>query len=162
MGRVQSDGGSAMASIDLAAFLREGVAIVVATADEDLRPQIARGWGPELAPDGATLSLCVGAPPESTMRANLDRGGVMAATFSLPSTYRTAQLKGPVLSAQDPTAEQLARVEEHLAAFTAQSAEVGLAPALAPRLRERALVAVEMAIRERYDQTPGPKAGSRL
>jgi hypothetical protein len=151
-----------MDGIDLAALLREGAAVVVATADEHLRPEIARGWGPELAPDGATLTLCVGAPPQSKTRANLDRGGVMAATFSLPTTYRTVQLKGSVLAARVPAPEQLVRVEEHLAAFIEQAAQVGLSPALAPRLRERALVAVEMAIRERYDQTPGPRAGSRL
>jgi hypothetical protein len=151
-----------MAGIDLAALLREGVAVVVATADGDLRPHIARGWGPQLAPDGATLSLCVGAPPHSRTRANLDRGGVVAATFSLPSTYRTVQLKGPLLAAREPTPEQLARVEEHLARFIEQAAQVGLSPALAPRMRERVLVAVEMAIGERYDQTPGPRAGSRL
>jgi hypothetical protein len=159
---VNGRGASAPGQIDLPTLLGEGVAVVVATADEHLRPQITRGWGPQLDADGETVTLCVGAPPGSPMRANLDRGGVIAATFSLPTTYRTVQLKGPVLSVGEPGPEQLARVEEHIAAFGDQAAAVRLPSGVAPRLREHTLVAVDMAIRERYDQTPGPKAGSRL
>jgi hypothetical protein len=148
--------------LDLPSFLREGVAVIVATCDERLRPEIARGWGPTLAPDGATLTLCVGAAADSPMRANLERGGTLAATFSLPTTYRTVQLKGPVLDVGEPSGADLARADEHLAAFTEQVARIGIPPSRAPRLREPVLLAVRMDIRERYDQTPGPRAGSAL
>jgi hypothetical protein len=147
---------------DLPSFLREGLAVIVATCDGELRPQISRGWGPALAPDGAALTMCVGAAAGSRMRANLERTGMIAATFSLPTTYRTVQLKGPVLTVREPIAEDLARVDEHLAAFVEQVARVGMAASRTPRLREPALLAVQMEIRERYDQTPGPRAGSPL
>jgi hypothetical protein len=148
--------------LDLPAFLREGLAVIVATCDEQLRPAISRGWGPALAADGIMLTMCVAAAAASTMRANLERGGTIAATFSVPTTYRTVQLKGPLVSVQEPAAEHLARVDEHLAAFVEQVGRVGIPASRAPRLREPALLAMRMEIRERYDQTPGPRAGAKL
>ena len=94
--------------------------MIVATRDDQLRPEITRGWGPLLADDEASLELCVAAAPASRTRANLDRGGVMAATFSVPTTYRTVQLKGAVLAVGEPRADQLARVDAHLAGFGEQ------------------------------------------
>jgi hypothetical protein len=149
-------------ALDIPSFLRGGLAVIVATCDERLRPEISRGWGPLLAPDGIALTLCVGAAAGSSMRANLEGGGTMAATFSLPTTYRTVQLKGPVLEVADPSAEQLERADEHFAAFVEQVGRVGISASRAPRLREPALLAVRMEVRERYDQTPGPRAGTAL
>ena len=58
-------------------FIHGGVAVGVATRDDDLRPEFARGWGPEVSADGRSLRLCVTAPEGSRMRANLraERGG---------------------------------------------------------------------------------------
>ena len=150
------------AGLDLSSFLREGLAVIVATCDEQLRPEVSRGWGPVLTADSAMLTMCVAAAAESKMRVNLERGGTIAATFSLPTTYRTVQLKGPLVSVREPTAEHLACVDEHLAGFVEQVARLGIPASRAPRLREPALLAVQMQVRERYDQTPGQKAGSPL
>jgi hypothetical protein len=149
-------------ALDLQAFLNEGLAVIVATCDEGLRPEISRGWGPALASDGAALSLCVGASGDSRMRANLVRGATIAATCSLPTTYRTVQLKGPVLHVGEPSGEDLERADAHLAAFVEQVGRIGIPAGRAPRLREPVLLAVRMEIRERYDQTPGPRAGAAL
>ena len=159
------DGLSAVAilgGVDLRAFLDGGLAIIVATADGQLQPEISRGWGPHLGGDGESLELCVGAAPGSRTQANLARGGVIAATFSVPTTYRTVQLKGAVLDVGEPTAAQVARADEHLAAFVRQVAQVGVPAVAAARMREPVLLAVRMTIAERYEQTPGPKAGSAL
>jgi hypothetical protein len=50
-------------------FIQGGVAVGVATRDDDLRPEFARGWGPEVSADGRSLRLCVTAPEGSRMRA---------------------------------------------------------------------------------------------
>ena len=62
---------------DVVEFIHGGVAVGVATRDDDLRPEFARGWGPEVSADGRSLRLCVSAPEGSRMRANLvgERGG---------------------------------------------------------------------------------------
>ncbi|WP_354698004.1 hypothetical protein DSM112329_03664 [Paraconexibacter sp. AEG42_29] len=151
-----------LGGVDLRAFLDDGLAIIVATADDQLHPEISRGWGPQLADDGESLELCVAAAPGSRTRVNLERGGVIAATFSVPTTYRTVQLKGPVVDVGEPTSAQVIRADEHLAAFVRQVAQVGVPPVAAGRMREPVLLAVRMSIAERYEQTPGPKAGLPL
>jgi hypothetical protein len=138
------------------------VAIVVATRDGDLRPEIARGWGPDVAEDGSAVSLCVATAPGSRTRANLESNGAIAATFSLPTTYRTVQVKGVALDVAEPSAERLARVQEHAAAFVAEVVQVGIPREAAPRFVGSGFVAVTFAVRELYDQTPGPTAGERL
>jgi hypothetical protein len=147
---------------EIAAFVCSGVAVIVATRDADLRPQAARAWGPEIYADGAAIALCVGAAADSPTRANLEVGGPIAAVFSLPTSYRTVQIKGDVLELADPTPQQLARVEEHFDAFARETAQVGLPPERARRLLDSSFVAVRFSARELYDQTPGPNAGARL
>jgi hypothetical protein len=146
----------------LAAFVRSGVATVVATRDDDLGPEIARAWGAEVSTDGASVTLCVPAPPGSKTLANLEGNGAFTATFVLPTTYRAVQIKGTVLDVCEPTPEQLARFEEHVAAFIDQAEQIGITPKQVHALVEPEYVAVTFSVRELYDQTPGPSAGSRL
>jgi len=147
---------------DLAAFVHSGVATVVATRDDEMRPEITRGWGPDVATDGASVTVCVTAPPDSKARSNLERNGAIAVNFTLPTTYRSTQLKGSVLDLRDPSPAELARVERHIALFVEQTEQVGLPAAGARQLAERNLLAVTFAVRELYDQTPGPNAGKPL
>jgi hypothetical protein len=147
---------------ELAAFVRSGVATVVATRGDDLRPEIARSWGPEVSADGASVTLCVPAPFGSQTLRNLEGNGAITATFVLPTTYRALQIKGTVTDVREPTPEQLARVEEHIAAFTDQVERIGVTSTQVRALVEPEYVAVTFAARELYDQTPGPGAGSRL
>jgi hypothetical protein len=146
----------------VAAFVSGGVAVVVATRDAELRPEVARAWGPAFSAGRDTITLCIGAPPESRTRANLQEGRSIAATFSRPTTYRTVQIKGEVLGLEEPTPQQLARVDEHFSAFARETEQVGLSPDLIRRLVDPVFVAVTFAVRELYDQTPGPNAGARL
>jgi hypothetical protein len=159
---VERPHGDPVVGPDLAAFVRSGVATVVATRDDDLGPEIARAWGSEVAADGASVTLCVPAPAGSKTLANLEGNGAITATFVLPTTYRAMQIKGAVLDVHEPTREQLTRVEEHIAAFTDQAEQIGVTRKQVQALVEPEYVAVTFAVRELYDQTPGPSAGSRL
>ena len=147
---------------DVIAFLRGGLAIVVATRDDELQPEIARGWGPEVAPGGTSVTLCVSVAPGSRTRANLQGNGAIAVTCSRPSTYRTVQLKGRAVDVREPGEEQLARARQHLAAFVEEVQQVGLRPDDARGFMEPELVAVTVEVRELFDQTPGQNAGARL
>jgi hypothetical protein len=53
-------------------------------------------------------------------------------------------------------------VEEHLAAFGRDVEQVGMPGDSGRRLIDRRLAAVTVAVRELYDQTPGPNAGAPL
>jgi hypothetical protein len=139
-----------------------GVATIVASRDDRLRPSIARGWAIEVSADGTDVRLCVEAPVGSRMRDNLQSNGAIAVTCSRPTTYRTVQLKGRVASIADPSAEQLADVERHAEAFSSEAEQVGLGPGSGFRLLDSALLSVIFEVAEIYDQTPGPNAGARI
>jgi len=145
---------------ELAEFVHGGVAAIAATRDEAMRPHIARAWGPDV--DGETVTLCLGAAPDSRAAENLRANGAIAVTFSLPTTYRGVQMKGVAGEVGEPSAAQLERVEAHVEAFVEQTVQVGLTPEQGRRFSRGPLVAVTFDVIELYDQTPGPGAGARL
>jgi hypothetical protein len=130
---------------DLAVFVAGGVAIGVSVCDERLRPYYARGFGPELSPDGRALRLAVTAPPGSEIRRLLAGGCRIAIGFSTPSVARAVQMKGAVEDAYDAEATSIGMSEPLLRRFAAAVE----------------CVTVTCAIDEVYDQTPGPTAGKR-
>lgn len=147
-------------SDELRGFLQSGLAIVVATRDDELRPEIARGWGLELDRDRATL--CLGVPPGSRSRANLEANGAVAVTCSRPSTYRTVQLKGASVELREPDERQRTLVRRHLEAFVEEVRAVGVRPEGARTFLGTDLCSVTFVVHEVYDQTPGEQAGQPL
>jgi hypothetical protein len=144
-------------------FIQGGVAVGVATRDDDLRPEFARGWGPEVSADGRSLRLCVTAPAGSPMRANLERNGAVAVGFSPPTIARAVQVKGVAGAVGEPETADLERVERHFRSFVAEAGRIGAPAELSQRMFVRTgLVAVQLSIDEVFDQTPGPTAGRRL
>jgi hypothetical protein len=149
---------------DIAAFLRQGVSLVVATRNEDLRPAVTRGWGAAESADGSAVTVCLPAAPGSEVRANLESNGAVAISCTLPSSYRSVQIKGTAIALAEPTAEQLALAEDHITAFVEETRRFGDIP---PSQRHRVGVgpldlALTFAVEELFDQTPGPAAGTRL
>ncbi len=143
-------------------LLLAGVATVVATRDERMRPSLQRGWALAVSDDGREVTVCVSAAPGSQTRENLEQNGAVAVTCSRPTTYRTVQFKGKVVAIRDITPEQRAGAEAHADALSREAGELGLPPDTGRRLFGSDLVAVTVAVAELYDQTPGPKAGARL
>jgi hypothetical protein len=144
-------------------FIHGGVAVGVATRDDELRPEFARAWGPEVSADGRSLRLCVATPEGSRMRANLGQNGAVAVGFSPPTIARAVQVKGVATAVGEPEAADLERVERHVRSFVAEAERIGAPTELSERLFVReGLVAVQLSIDEVFDQTPGPTAGRRL
>jgi hypothetical protein len=144
-------------------FIHGGVAVGVATRDDDLRPEFARGWGPEVSADSRLLRLCVAAPEGSRVRANLERNGAVAVGFSPPTIARAVQVKGIAVRVGEPEAADLERVERHVRLFVAEAERVGAPAELSRRMFVgTGLVAVQFSIDEVFDQTPGPTAGRHL
>ena len=144
-------------------FIHGGVAVGVATRDDDLRPEFARGWGPEVSADGRSLTLCVPAPEGSRMRANLEQNGAVAVGFSPPTIARAVQVKGVATLVGEPEAADLERVDKHVRSFVAEAELIGAPAELSQRMFVgTGLVAIQFSIDEVFDQTPGPTAGRRL
>ena len=139
-----------------------GPACIVASRDEDMRPEIARGWAPELELQAAIATVCVGSARDSRMDSNLRSNGAIAVTMNHPATYHGFQAKGRITEIGEPSAEQLEHVQAHVAAFAAEVERVGLSEEQLRRLLVADLISVTFAVHELYDQTPGPRAGARL
>jgi hypothetical protein len=95
---------------------------------------------------------------------DLRANGLIAVVFSEPTTHHTLQLKGndaQVLPC-DQAGEAVA--ERHLRRFVDELADIGIRADVARTLlaREGGLVAVRFTVREAYEQTPGPQAGTAL
>jgi hypothetical protein len=150
------------AGIDIAELVRQGVAVIVATRDGESRPELSRAWGPVLSEDGARLTVCVEAAPDSAMARNLGSGSPVAATLARLASQTTVQLKGRVVEVAAPTQDRLDAVSQHVDGFVAETAVVGVPESLARSFVGPDLLTVTIEVAERFDETPGAGAGTPL
>ena len=152
---------------ELKAFLEGPVSVLVGTRDSRLVPEITRAWGVQVTRD-SRVSLCVPLATSRKTLDNLEANGEIAATFSLPTNYRTLQLKGRHATAAEPDRTDLAAVERHREAFAAVNEPLGQSRQNVEAFwrveieTSAELVKVLFAPEQIFDQTPGPGAGKSL
>jgi hypothetical protein len=129
-------------------------------------PEVCRGWGVGLAPDGSAIDICVYAHSGLRTLANLAENDHAAITLTSPSTYRSLQIKGrATVSAAGE--DDLALVARHQRAFVEEVAAVGLSAESSARLFgaeadvSAAMARIRITVEAMFDQTPGPGAGGR-
>ena len=155
-------------SAELKAFLESGVSVVVGTRDADLVPEITRAWGLLVSKDRKSISLCVPLATSHKTLDNLAGNGQITVCCSLPTSYKTVQLKGQCIETTDPRRADLTAVERHREAFGRLNVRIGV-----PRQRTETfwrreletspdLVKLRFVPEQIFDQTPGPDAGSPL
>ena len=155
-------------SAELKAFLESGVSVVVGTRDADLVPEVTRAWGLLVSKDRKSISLCAPLATSDKTLDNLAGNGQMTVCCSLPTNYKTVQLKGQCIERADPSRADLAAVERHREAFGRLNERIGV-----PRQRTETfwrreletspvLVKLRFVPEQVFDQTPGPDAGSPL
>jgi hypothetical protein len=148
--------------------VESGVTVLVATRDARLIPEMVRGWGLRVLPDLQQLEICIA---ECTGRQTLDNladNGEVAVTVTVPSTYRSIQFKGRAVETSAPFPEDYEHVDRDRESFLAAVEQVGLLRPIATRIFaaemevSSAMIKIRLGIREIFEQTPGPRAGSRL
>jgi hypothetical protein len=155
-------------SAELKAFLESGVSVVVGTRDAELAPEITRAWGLLVSKDRKSLSLCVPLATSQKTLDNLAGNGQIAVCCSLPTSYRTVQLKGQCIKTTDPRSADLAAVEGHREAFSRLNVRIGFARERTETFWRKELETSPVLVKLRvipeqvFDQTPGPDAGSPL
>ncbi len=148
-----------MIEIDLGDLVRRGVAVIVATSDEAMRPELGRAWGPDLSADRGQLTICVEAPPGSAMARNLAVGAPVAATITRLTSAATVTLRGPVVAVAEPDPDRVDAVAGHVEAFVAEMAAVGAAESIARGLVGPHLLCVTIEVAEQVTETPGTGVG---
>jgi hypothetical protein len=155
-------------SAQLKAFLESGVSVVVGTRDADLVPEITRAWGLVVSKDRKSISLCLPLATSHKTLDNLAGNGQVAVCCSLPTSYKTVQLKGQCLETRDPGDADLAAVGRHRVAFGRLNKRIGFPRQHSETFWRREietspdLVKLRFLPEQIFDQTPGPDAGSPL
>ena len=153
---------------ELKALLEGPVSVLVGTRDSRLVPEITRAWGPQVSENRRGISLCVPIATSRKTLDNLEANGEIAATFSLPTTYRTFQLKCHRAMTAEPDSTDLEAVERHRDAFAVVNERLGQSRRDIEAFWQgeietsAALVKISFAPEQIFDQTPGPGAGNKL
>ena len=146
----------------LADFLESPVMIILGTGAEGV-PEIGRGLGASIDPDGEALHVMVSAWQWPETVANARANGRIAATFARPADYVPYQVKGQVDLVAPPTPALLACAARYAARIAEALARLGQPPdRTAPWRSDRDLVALRIRPEQVFVQTPGPHAGSLL
>ena len=150
---------------DLLEMMTRGVSVNVASRDVALRPSLMRAVGSSVARGGQLVTVYLSRRQSRQLIQDVAATGYIAAVFSQPATHRAVQVKSTraVLRNAEPSDEPV--LAAYLASMEHEIQQVGYAPAmtramLAHRLED--LVAISFEPEQAFDQTPGPKAGSRL
>lgn len=151
-----------MLNQEWAEFLENGVAITITSCDENLRSKGARGIGAVVGLDRKTVTFYI--QKESALRIlpNLTKNKKVAVVSSLPSTYKTLQVKGLYLSHRDADARDRIILERYRELFFSETDKAGVPGESMRRLVSFPAIAVDIEVTQLFLSTPGHQAGTIL
>lgn len=150
---------------DIARFMQSGISISVASRDVRRVPSLARAAGCHVSADCQQVTLLLLPSQARQLLADISSTGVIAVVFSSPSTNRTLQVKGSLLALREATADDIDVAAKQRELFANVLIPLGYAHdlAFAVHCRDTSdMKAVTFTATDLFEQTPGPKAGTRL
>lgn len=147
------------------AFLAGPVAIGMASHDADRMPSLSRAFGCRVSPDRREVRVFLSRIHSAPLLRDLEAGAPVAAVFSRPLTHETLQLKGEGVSLVDLEPGDRAIMLAAGEAFAAELVALGYPEAFCRALMAPSgdeAVAAVFTPTALFEQTPGPKAGTRL
>ena len=136
--------------------------ILVGTHDAALTPEITRGWGPTILPDGHTIDVCISLSAGAKTLDNLRDHEEVALTFHQTVSYKTVQLKGRFLESGELTPQDRESVERQKNILAEQAKVHGIPLSIGMRIFTPDLVKLRIVVKQAFEQTPGPGAGAKL
>lgn len=136
--------------------------ILVGTCDANLTPEITRGWGPTILPDGHTIDLGISLSAGAKTLENLRDNDELAVTFHQTVTYKTVQLKGHFLESGELTRQDWESFERQKRILTEQAKVYGIPLNIGSRILPTDPVRIRFVVQQAFEQTPGPAAGDKL
>ena len=146
----------------IAALLQTGVSVMVGTRDASLMPECTRAWGIEISADRGTVTVFLSKAIAGNTLDNLRENRKIAVTCTRPTDHITCQLKGQVRSMKPATSRHRDTSRRWHREFMAELKAIGVPSALAEAWIIEPTVAVEIAVEDVFDQTPGPGAGQKI
>lgn len=150
-------------SESLAAFLQGGLSVMAACCADGVPPAMGRVIGCRVAADRAAVTVYL---PRARCRGLIEiaqPGRPLAVVYSEPTTHRSVQLKGPILTVA-PAGRADALLARYAGAFADQLDRIGFDGDFTRALlgEPADVVAVTFRPAAVFDQTPGPRAGEAL
>jgi len=150
---------------DLLAMMERGVSVIAGSRDAAMRPSIMRALGSKVEDGGHTVTIFVSRRQSRQLVQDIAATGHVAVVFSEPSSHRTVQVKARRAVLRNAEAADEPVLARYLTSMEHEIQQVGFAPRLtramlAHKLED--LVAITFEPEVAFDQTPGPRAGTRL
>lgn len=150
---------------EICEFLSGGVSILLASRDAALTPSIARAAGCRVVrAEPATLRIVISAAQAGQVLDDVRGSGMISATFTMPRTHRTLQLKGSDARVETIDDQDRAAAAAYRQAFAAVIDPLGFDAHFARTFfaspGDEVVVAFTPAAA--FQQTPGPAAGARI
>ena len=143
-------------------ILQDVGTILVGTRDATLTPEITRGWGPTILPDGHTIDVCISLSAGAKTLDNLRDCEEIALTFHHTVSYKTVQLKGRFLESSEPTPQDWESFERQWKTLSEQAKVHGIPIRIGSRIFSPDLVRLRILVQQAFEQTPGPGAGGTI
>ncbi len=152
-----------MIAPEIAKLITSPTMIIVSTADRHNRPSIGRSAGAHFERVSTMVTLLVSSRQWPAVFVDLEAGSPIAATFVVPQSYQTVQIKGRVETVLPATSEDMAAALAYRAAIQAVMRDTGVSMAqLSHTMAMQDLKRISFLPTDVFNQTPGPQAGSRL
>lgn len=147
-----------------AAFIQCHTSMSVGARDARNRPMVGRALGCRVSADRRRLTIYLSASRAAPLLDCLRQTGVIALAVTRPSTHETLQFKGAVIGITPLTEEDRRTIAAYRESFVAELALIGYGPGFAGGILagDDDAVAVLFEPSAMFDQTPGPKAGTRM
>ena len=139
-----------------------GTSVLVGTADSSCVPACVRGIAVKVAPDFSRVTAYVPVATSRDVVANAAATRRAAVVITRPIESKSVQMKGTVETIRLAADDERDLVRVHLEEFAEVLDTIGLPRRLTRRLTYWPAFAIEVAVEELYDQTPGPRAGMPL
>ncbi len=152
-----------MIAPDIAKLITSPTMIIVSTADRFNRASIGRVTGAHYDRVSTAISLLVSARQWSNVFVDLEPGSPIAATFVVPQSYQTVQIKGRVEAMAPATPQDNAAALTYRASMQDVMRDTGVSIAqLSHTMALEDLQRISFLPTDVFNQTPGPQAGTRL
>ncbi len=142
--------------------LEAGLSVLVGTADADGMPACCRGIAIKTPDDLATITVYVPVATSHETIHNMAMTKKLAVTVTNPRDNFATQFKGEATEARLAREDEAAFVRARLEAFADVLDRIGVPRRMTRGVAHWPAFAVTMRVEHTFDQTPGPRAGSRL
>jgi hypothetical protein len=139
-----------------------GTSVLVGTVDRHLMPACCRAIALTSADDLASVTTYVPVATSQTTIANIAMSHRMAVVVTHPVDHFSVQLKGITGTVRLARDDEAPLVNERLEQFADVLHSLGVPRRVTRAVTHWPVFAIEMRVEDVYEQTPGPRAGSRL